>query len=186
MRQRLALITVAIVFAVLASGQNPPAAPKPGPEIKKLAYFAGTWKVEGEIKPGPFGPGGKLTGTEHNQWMDGGFFLVSHSDEKTPMGAVKGFAVYGYDPNAKVYTYDEFNSSGEAVHAKGTVEGDTWTWANEEKMEGKTIKGRFTAKITSPTSYAIKFEMQPEGGAWATVLEGTTTKQTTKAATEKK
>jgi hypothetical protein len=30
--------------------------------------------------------------------------------------------VHGYDPQENVYTYDEFNSMGEADHFKGTVE----------------------------------------------------------------
>jgi hypothetical protein len=37
-------------------------------------------------------------------------------------------------------------------------------------------KGRYTMKILSPASYAFKFEMQPEGGDWATILEGKCTK----------
>jgi len=34
--------------------------PKPGPEVKKLDYFVGHWTSEGNVKPGPMGPGGKF------------------------------------------------------------------------------------------------------------------------------
>ncbi len=165
------------LITAIASAQNPMQPPKPSAELKKLDYFAGTWKLDGETKPGPFGPGGKITGTEHNQWMDGNFFLVSHSEMKGAMGSGKGLAVFGYNPDEKVYTYHEFNSMGEADQAKGTLEGDTWTWTNESKMQDKTYKGRFTVKTESPTAYNFKFEMQPEGGDWATVMEGKATKR---------
>ena len=37
-------------FTALSLAQAPPESPKPGPEHKKLEYFLGTWKTEGEIK----------------------------------------------------------------------------------------------------------------------------------------
>ena len=103
--------------------------PSPPPELKKVEYFVGTWKSEGEMKPGPMGPGGKMIMTEHNQWMDGGFFLTMQSEFTTgAMGSGSGMAFMGYDPGKKVYTYAEFNSMGESQHSTGTVAGDTWIW----------------------------------------------------------
>ncbi len=42
----------------------------------------------------------------------------------------------------KIYTYREFNSWGEFTDSKGSVDGDTWTWTNDEKMGNMTMKGR--------------------------------------------
>src|SRR3989454_7285461 len=56
--------------------QAPAAAPKPGPEHQKLAYFAGRWSESADIKPGPMGPGGKMTETSTCEWFSGGFYLV--------------------------------------------------------------------------------------------------------------
>ena len=172
----LGLATIMVLAAAILMAQSPTPKPQPGPEVKKLEYFAGNWTSEGEMKPSPFGPGGKFSGTERNEWMQGGFFLLSHAKSTGSMGSDTAVGVYGYNANDKVYTFDEFNSSGEAVHAKGTVAGDTWTWTNEEKMQGKTMHGRFTAKVLSPTSYTVKFEISPEGGDWATIFEGKATK----------
>ena len=36
----------------------------PGPEHKRMAYFAGQWNYQGEAKNSPLGPGGKIAGTE--------------------------------------------------------------------------------------------------------------------------
>jgi len=178
MKQALAIALLCVfVCAALVAAQGPPPKPTPAPELKKLDYFAGNWKSEGEVKPGPFGPGGKFTSMEHNEWMTGKFFLVLHSNGNfAGMGRLTETGYMGYNTEDKVYTYDAFNTMGEAEHSRGTVEGDTWTWSSNEKMGGKAMKGRFTMTIVSPTSYTYKFELAPEGGSYATVVEGKSTK----------
>jgi Protein of unknown function (DUF1579) len=179
MKRFASALLIPLLYVAFAAAQNPPAPPKPAPELKKLDYFTGTWRLTGDMKASPFGPAGKMVGTEHNEWMQGGFFLLSHSDESSPMGKAKGLAIFGYDSDGKAYTYQAYNSMGEAESARGTLEGNIWTWTNEMKMEGKVIRGRFTVKTTSPTAYDFKFEMAPEGGDWTTVMEGKATKATT-------
>jgi hypothetical protein len=167
---------LAIAMLLLSSAFGQQSAPKPGPEVQKLIYFVGHWTSEGDLKPGPMGPGGKVSINEEATWMDGGFFVIFHSKFKSVMGDGTGIALMGYDPQEKVYTYDEFNSVGEAVHAKGTVEGDTWTWNNEIKMGVQTMKARFTQKVVSPNSYSYKFEVSPDGANWNLVMDGKDTK----------
>lgn len=167
-------MTLLPVFAASVRAQTE--LPKPAPELRKLDYFAGTWRAEGEVKPGPMGPGGKFTGTNKIQWMKGGFFLVTHSDFSGAMGKGMETAYMGYDSNDKMYTYDSFNTLGEADHAKGTVKGDTWTWLSETRMGPQTIKGRLTLKMLSATAYSFKFETSTDGAAWNTLLQGKDTK----------
>ncbi len=71
-------------------------APKPAPELKKLDVFMGSWILDGDMKPGPMGPGGKMTENEKCEWMDGGFYVVCHSDYKSSMGNGVGLSVMGY------------------------------------------------------------------------------------------
>jgi Protein of unknown function (DUF1579) len=174
--RRIAILVLTICsLAVIATAQMP--MPKPAPELKKLDYFAGNWTLDGDLKPSPMGPGGKTTMTENNKWMDGGFFLVSHLEFKSvAMGNGSGISFMGYSPEEKTYTYDEYNSVGEAVHSKGTLEGDTWTWTSDEKMNGQTSKGRFTIKTLSDTSYWFKFEMSQDGKNWISAMDGKATK----------
>jgi len=172
----VAAVMLAAMATTSATAQTP-AMPKPGPEVEKLKYFLGNWKEEGTIKPGPMGPGGKFTGTSKNEWLPGGFFIgLRGATDMTTMGKFTTVAYLGYDAENKVYTYDEFASTGEHTVAKGTVEGDTWTWTNEYKEGGKAMKGRFTEKITSPTSYDFKFEASMDGGEYATMMEGKATR----------
>jgi hypothetical protein len=44
-------------------------------------------------------------------------------------------------------------------------------------MGGKTLQGRFTMKVLSPTSYTMKFELSPDGKQWVTGMEGKATKK---------
>lgn len=171
--------TGSMIFAVLvltAAAVAQTQMPKPGAEQKKLDLFAGSWTLDGTMKPGPMGPGGNMTENEKCEWMEGNFFLVCHSDFRSSMGNGTGFSVMGYSSEDKAYTYREFNSYGEFDDSRGMVDGDTWTWTNDEKMGGTTIKGRFTMKILTPTSYNFTFEMSQDGKTWNTVMDGKATK----------
>src|SRR6267142_1156347 len=108
----IGLATICILGAAISFAQGQ--APKPAPELKKLDYFVGNWSSEADMKPSPFGPGGKFTGTDHLEWMEGGFFLAGHSEGDSSMGHQKGTSFWGYDPEEKVYTYNEFSTSCEA------------------------------------------------------------------------
>ncbi|MGA9259597.1 MAG: DUF1579 family protein, partial [Candidatus Sulfotelmatobacter sp.] len=163
-----------VVLAAAATAQVPP---KPGPELKKLDIFVGSWTLDGNMKPGTMGPGGSMTESEKCEWMEGGFYIVCHSDYKSSMGNGVGLSVMGYSADDKAYTYREFNSFGEFDDSKGTLDGDTWTWTNDEKMGGMTMKGRFTIKMTSATSYNFTFDMSQDGTKWSTVMDGKASKK---------
>lgn len=177
--KRLAMLTMilTLLFAITFTAQAQMEMPKPAPELKQLDVFAGSWAIDVDMKPGPMGPGGKMTEAEHCEWMDGSFFLVCHSDFKSSMFNGSSTSYYGYNVNDKVYTYDAFSSMGEPEHAKGTPDGDTWTWASESKMGGQMMKNRYTLKVLSPTSYAFKFDVSQDGKTWNAVMDGKGTKQ---------
>ena len=169
------ILTAALVLSTAALAQMQ--APKPGPEQKKIDFFAGTWSMEGDIKPGAMGPGGKMTQTEKCDWMDGSFFLVCHTDFKSSMGDGSGVSIMGYSTDDKAYTYREYNSWGETMESKGAFDNDTWTWTSDEKMGPTTMKGRFTMKVSSPSAYTFTFEMSKDGTTWTTVMDGKASKQ---------
>jgi hypothetical protein len=170
-------MAVWLAVAAVAVAQEAATPPKPGPEHKKLDVMAGSWTVEGDVKPSSMGPGGKMTELQKCEWMEGDFFLVCHTDFKGTMGSGYGMGVMGYSSEDKAYTYHEFNSWGESMNSKGAVEGDTWTWTSDEKMDGKIVKGRFTMKFTSPASYSFTYEMSSDGAKWTAVVDGKATKK---------
>ncbi len=151
-------------------------APTPAPEVQKLDVFAGSWTLTGDLKPGPMGPGGSMTENEKCEWMEGKFYLVCHTDFNGSMGSGTGLSVLGYSSNDKMYTYREFNSWGEFEDSRGSVDGSTWSWTSDENFNGTPTKGRFTMKITSPTSYDFTFDISQDGTKWTTVMDGKATK----------
>jgi len=172
-------VAIALVwrFAGLGSAQAPAGPPKPGPEHQKLAYFAGTWTSEADMKPSAFGPGGKFTFTQTCEWFDGNFALVCHSDGKTQASSFKGLSIFGWDPAAKTYTYYESNTAGQSVFSRGTVEGDTWIWNNEgSKVNGKPVLVRFTLKQVSSDLATYKFEMGASGDDMNLMMDGKQTR----------
>jgi Protein of unknown function (DUF1579) len=174
--KRLAMTLVAM-FVMGSAAVAQMEMPKPGAEHKKMDVFVGSWTLDGDMKPGPMGPGGKMNEKEKCEWMEGSFYVVCHASYTMQnMGSGTGLAVMGYSNDDKTYTYREFSSDGEFVDSKGTVDGDTWTWIGDEKMGGMTSKGRFTMKMTSPTSYNFMFEMSPDGTKWTTLMDGKATK----------
>ena len=172
----IAILAAVIAAAVPAAAQDKPQAPKPGPEHKKLGYFVGNWRSEGEMKPGPMGPGGKMSGNDKCKWMADGFFVTCNMAGTSPMGKMSGLGVMGYDSARKAYTWNGFNSMGENESAAGTVDGKTWTYTNESVMGGKNVKGRYTIVELSPDSYTFKLETSEDGKSWAPMMEGKATR----------
>jgi len=164
-----------LALATAALAQMEP--PKPTAEHKKLEVFVGSWTLEGESKPTSMGPGGTMTEYEKCEWLEGNFFLLCRVDFKSAsMGNGSGLSIMGYSTDDKAYTYREYNSYGESMESKGSVDGDTWMWSSDEKMGNTMSKGRFTMKMTSPSAYTFTFEMSPDGSKWTTVMEGKATK----------
>lgn len=157
----------------ISAQQAPPSAPKPGPEVQRLGFGLGTWKIDGDTKPfGPI-PGGKTTTVQTCEWFPGGFFLECHSENTSVMGTKNAVFFEGYDPNEKVYTYHEFNDIGQPFESKGTVNGDTWTWTTNSKMGDSTVTLRLTVKEVSKTEFTYKIEMSQNGGEFALIQEAT-------------
>ena len=171
-------VVVAVVASQIGAAAQPPQPPKPGPEHQRLGYFVGKWTSEGEMKPGPMGPGGKITSNDTCEWFDGHFAVVCRSEGKTPMGASKGVGILGYSTEEKVYTYSGVDNSGMIMTTvpRGTVQGDTWTYTDESLMGGQKVKSRVTIKELSPTAYTFTMEFQGPDGKWAPMMEAKNTK----------
>jgi hypothetical protein len=135
--------------------------PKPSLAHRKLAYFAGKWRHEGEIKPSPFGPAGKFTYTETCEWFAGGFALVCRSEGDVPEGKMEGLSILGWDAAEKSYVYFEINSTGELLYSRGTARGKIWTSKNASKrlLNGKPVRTRLTLTQVSRDVATYKFEM---------------------------
>jgi hypothetical protein len=170
------IAAVSVAGTGRASAQDP--AVKPGPEHKKLGFFVGKWNVEGELKPGPMGPGGKYTASDTCEWFEGGFSVVCRSEGKMPTGAAKSMGILGYNAEEKVYTYYGVDNTAMTMSSvpKGTRQGDTWTYTDQTTMGGQRIKSRIFIKEVSPTEYTFKMDFQGPDGKWMPAMEAKNTK----------
>jgi uncharacterized protein DUF1579 len=164
-------VALTLISGITVVAQEPARAPQPSLEHKKLAVFVGTWKDEAELKPSPLGPGGRMSLTETCEWFTGGFSVVCHTETLRTMDDLKTLTVLTYDPEEKIYRLYEFNSVGWSRAAKGTVDGDTWSFEGESKIGNKLIKIRTTIKIPSPDSAVMKSEVSLDGGPMNLFME---------------
>ena len=174
MRKRSSVAVILICgFTALSLAQAPPERPKPGPEHKKLEYFLGTWRTEGEIKANEYVPAGKSVTTETYTLGAGGFYI----EFVRPEGQIpRTQGITAYDSHAKVYTNFYVSSAGLVGGGTGTVDGNTWTWMLEDKWLGQAAKGRTTVTVKSASQFAVKYEMLAPNGRYVTIAEGTSTK----------
>ena len=159
-----------------AAAQAPP---KPTPAHARLGYFVGKWTAEGDMKPGPMGPGGKFTASDNCEWFEGRYSVICRSEGTTPAGPSKSIGILGYSVEDKVYTYYGVDNSSMTMASvpRGTLQGDTWTYNDEGTMGGQKYKSRVTIKELSPTAYTFRMEMQGPDGKWAPMIESKNTKQ---------
>jgi hypothetical protein len=177
MKRFAVVVGVVSMCAGIVAAQNQ-APPKPGPEHQQLGAFVGNWTFEGEMKPGPMGPGGPITGKDRIDWTPGNFFIQRSYQGKSPMGDMQGIEIYGYDAAKKVYTYNSFDSSGMVGSGTLTVKGNTWTTTGTSTIGTTTMRDRCTLEFGAGNStLAIKCEMlSTDGKTWAPTFVGKATK----------
>jgi hypothetical protein len=176
MRRVCVGIGLLILLCSVALRAQTPAVPKPGPEHQRLQVFVGNWTMEGEAKPGPLGPGGKITGTDRVESL-GGFFIQRSYQGKGPTGEIKGVAILGYDANKKSYTLSGFASDGISATGTATVNGNTWTFNETFVAAGKPMQERCTLTFAADNaSFTVKCDGSTDGKSWMPLFEGKVTK----------
>jgi len=174
------LVTLVLcAFAGSVAHAQAPSAQKPGPQQKKLEAFVGTWTYAGEAKQNPYGPAGKITGTDVYEMLPGGFFLTHHWDEQNPIGSLKGIETWGYDSLKKSYAYNYYTSFGEMGSGTIAVTGNAWKFTSSGiTFDGKRAWSRCTATFASATSFTVKCDASADGKTWAPdIFEATWTKK---------
>ena len=142
------------------------------PQHQRMGYFLGDWTASGTSKISPKTPAAPFTLKEHGEWVTDGYFLETKTSMKSDLGTVNSQRVMGYNVEDKVYTYNVYNSLGEHQVALGHLNGNTWTWNSEEKLNGIVITGRYTIVETGPNTFTFKSEVADPKGGWVTVMEG--------------
>ncbi len=169
---RIAIL--ALLLSTFAIAQAPQQTSAPGvlPQHQAMGFFLGDWTATGTSKISPKSPAVPFKLNEHSDWVTDGYFLETKTSMKYDLGTVNSQRVMGYNVEDKTYTYNVYNSLGEHQVALGHLNGDTWTWNSEEKLNGIVITGRYTIVETGPNTFTFKSEVADPKGAWVTVMEG--------------
>jgi hypothetical protein len=168
------IAAIAVLLSSVGFAQAPQQANPSGvlPQHQRMSFFLGDWTASGTSKISPKSPGAPFTLKEHGDWVTDGYFLETKTSMKSELGAVNSVRVMGYNVEDKAYTYNVYNSLGEHQFAVGRLNGNTWTWDAAEKLNGVTVKGRYTIVETGPDTYTFKSEVADPKGGWVTVMEG--------------
>jgi len=162
-----AVLALGAVAALPALCQPPSGPPAPAPELKQLAFFAGTWSCKGKAEASPMGPEHPTQATVHVGNDIGGFWYVGHYAEKktaaNPHPMVFHF-VQGYDATAKAFSMDCFDAFGGRCHQTSAGwQDDKLVYSGESTGGGPAtpVRDTFTKKGKAGLEHAG--EMQVEG-----------------------
>ena len=149
----LLVAVVVLTFAVPCLAQTAQPA-TPGPEVQKLGYLVGTWKLEA----------GNASGTLTCEWFKD-VYVVCH--EKTSVS--ENISVFSYDTEAKVYKVDRYFNDGPPQQAQGSVQDKTLTFDFDVQRGDKPVKTRLTIMEESPTSATLTLARGTKADAGETV-----------------
>jgi Protein of unknown function (DUF1579) len=172
--QRITLLFSLLVVCFATTIQAQSTAPRPGSEIKKLHVLVGHWTYEGVYKPGPLGPGGKITGTYDARMILGGFFLQEEEIEKGDAGELRNLGVESYNPANKNFDSRWYQSDGSTVNGTLTIKGNTITLAGTLYVDGNPYQFREPMVCSSDfTTCPAKAEISTDGKTWVPFFETT-------------
>jgi hypothetical protein len=173
----------AVLVAVVSMSVAPVIAqkqemPKPGPEHQRLGVFIGDWTFEGERKPGPMGPGGRITATNRIEWAPGNFFVQRSYQGKSPNGGeMQGLEILAYDGAKNIYTFNAFDSLGNMASGTMTVKGNTWTTTGTMTAGATTMRDRCSLEFAAGGStLTMRCDTSTDGKTWTPTFEGTAKK----------
>lgn len=174
-RISILLLVLVVCFATAMQAQAP--APKPDPELKKLSVLVGHWTYEGEYKPGPLGPGGKITGEYTGQMILAGFFYQARWTEKGPAGETRGLDIEAYDPVNKNFVSNWYLSDGSRFSGVSAVSEKTYAIAGKFLLTGKQYEFKDTLILAADLmSVTERGEISADGKTWTPWFENKWTK----------
>ena len=175
--RRITILLFLSVFCFARAMHAQAQAPKPDPELKKLSVFVGHWTYEGEYKPGPLGPGGKVAGEYTGQMILGGFFFQARWTEKGPAGETQGLDIEAYDPVNKNFVSNWYLSDGSRFSGVTAISEKTDAIAGKFLLTGKQYEFKdtliFAADLMSVTE---RGEISADGKTWTPWVENKWTK----------
>jgi hypothetical protein len=143
-------------FMIKTLGQE---AAMPNPALKPFNVLIGTWNTVGTH---PMVPGVTLHGRTSFEWIEGGAFLLMHSEIDEPLFP-SGVAIIASDDNLNEYFMSYFDERGVSRKYEVSLEGNIWKWWRNMPE----FSQRFTGTISTDERTIVgKGEMSKNGAPW--------------------
>ena len=144
-------------------------AAKPNPRLQPLAVLVGAWNTVGTH---PLVPGRTFHGRTTFAWMEGGAFLIMHSQIDEPE-IPSGIAIFGTDDSTGECSMLYFDERGVSRRYEASVANGVWTWWRNTP----DFSQRFTGKISADgRTIEGSGELSRDGGDWEGDLQLTYTR----------
>ena len=140
----------------------------PNIALEKFSGFIGTWQTVGTH---PHLPSTVLHGHTSFEWLEGGAFLIMHSEIDEP-GIPSGIAIVGSDGTRDEFSMLYFDERGVSRNYDVNVQEGVWTWSRD----APDLSQRFTLTIQPDKQKIIGRGELSRGGPWEPDLELTYTR----------
>jgi hypothetical protein len=144
-------------------------AAQPNPALKSLSVLIGTWNTVGTH---PLVPGTTFHGRTTFDWLEGGAFLIMHSQIDEP-DIPSGIAVFGSDDTTGECSMLYFDERGVSRRYEVSLRDNAWKWWRN----APGFSQRFTGVIgTDGRTIVSRGELSRDGVTWEPDLQLTYTR----------
>jgi hypothetical protein len=134
-------------------------AAKPNPALEPFGVLVGTWRTVGTH---PLVPGTTFHGRTSFSWIEGGAFLMMHSQIDEPE-IPSGIAVFGTDDATGECSMLYFDERGVSRRYEVSLRDKVWTWWRNDPAFSQRVVGTIAADGRTIVS---RGEMARDGAAW--------------------
>ena len=164
------MFIILAIFAALFSSPTPIS-----PEVAKLGAFLGKWKLTSAPVAGA-SPESVIVDI-HCDWSANGTYLVCSQKREGAPRAPEILCIYRYDPEQKGYVFTNLTPADDPSQMRLTIEGNTWTYTSEQKVEGKNQHFRTIDVFQSPEEVTYTAARSDNGTDWTILGRGKIVKQ---------
>jgi hypothetical protein len=134
-------------------------AAKQNPALSPLAALVGTWNTTGTH---PLVPGKTFHGRTSFVWIEGGAFLMMHSEIDEPE-IPSGIAVFGTDDGSGECSMLYFDERGVSRRYEVSLQDNVWKWWRNDPAFSQRFTGEIAADGRTIVSHG---ELSRDGGRW--------------------
>ncbi|MFN2601495.1 MAG: hypothetical protein ABR582_01930 [Gemmatimonadaceae bacterium] len=142
---------------------------KPNPALEALSVLVGTWNTVGTH---PLVPGKTFHGRTSFAWIEGGAFMIMHSEIDEPE-IPNGIAIFGTDDTTGECSMLYFDERGVSRRYEVSVRDNVWKWWRNAPGFSQRLTG-----VIAPDGLTIEShgEFSRDGATWEPDLQLTYTR----------